>query len=81
RRGERIADFCAAPGGKTAQLASAGAIVTAVEIDARRARRVRENLDRLRLDATIVVADAGAWTGETGFDAILLDAPCSATGT
>ncbi|MBB5688363.1 methyltransferase domain-containing protein [Roseomonas alkaliterrae] len=81
RPGERIADLCAAPGGKTAQLAAAGAEVTAVERDARRLDRLRENLARLRLRATIVQADAAAWTPDAPFDAILLDAPCTATGT
>jgi 16S rRNA (cytosine967-C5)-methyltransferase len=81
RPGERIADLCAAPGGKTAQLAAAGAEVTAVERDARRLDRLRENLARLRLRAAIVQADAAAWTPDAPFDAILLDAPCTATGT
>ena len=79
--GERIADLCAAPGGKTAQLAAAGAEVTAVERDAGRVARLSENLARLRLPATIVQADAAAWTPPAPFDAILLDAPCTATGT
>lgn len=79
--GERIADLCAAPGGKTAQLAAAGAIVTAVEASAERARRLADNLGRLGLAAELVVADALAWTPPTAFDAVLLDAPCTATGT
>jgi 16S rRNA (cytosine967-C5)-methyltransferase len=79
--GERIADLCAAPGGKTAQLVAAGAMVTAVERDPRRALRLRENLARLGLDATVLETDAAGWTPDgPGFDAVLLDAPCSATG-
>lgn len=81
RPGERIADLCAAPGGKTAQLAAAGAIVTAVEKDTTRLARLRENLARLRLSVDIVAADATAWRPGEPFDAVLLDAPCSATGT
>jgi 16S rRNA (cytosine967-C5)-methyltransferase len=79
--GERIADLCAAPGGKTAQLAAAGAHVTAVERDPARAKRLMENLSRLRLTAELVQADAATWTPAEKFDAVLLDAPCSATGT
>ncbi len=79
--GEKIADLCAAPGGKTAQLAAVGAHVWAVERDPVRAGRLRENLSRLRLPAEIVVADAAAWTPPGPLDAVLLDAPCSATGT
>jgi 16S rRNA (cytosine967-C5)-methyltransferase len=79
--GERIADLCAAPGGKTAQLAAAGARVTAVERDPARCRRLMENLSRLRLTADLVQADAATWTPAEKFDAVLLDAPCSATGT
>jgi len=79
--GERVADLCAAPGGKTAQLVAAGARVTAVERDARRLGRLRENLARLKLEAELVQADAASWSpAEAGYDAILLDAPCTATG-
>ena len=81
RPGERVADLCAAPGGKTAQLAAAGAVVTAVDRDPARLERLRENLARLRLPATILAADATDWTPPEHFDAVLLDAPCSATGT
>ncbi|MCA3282490.1 MAG: rRNA cytosine-C5-methylase [Roseomonas sp.] len=81
RAGERIADLCAAPGGKTAQLAAAGAKVTAVERDAKRAARLTENLARVKLPAEIVVADAAQFRPAAPFDAILLDAPCTATGT
>lgn len=80
RAGERIADLCAAPGGKTAQLAAAGARVTAVDRSAPRLARLRENLARLGLAAEIRVGDAARLEAEP-FDAVLLDAPCSATGT
>lgn len=78
--GERILDLCAAPGGKTAQLAAAGATVVAVDRSAPRLKRLTANLDRLKLVAEVHVADALAYSGGP-FDAILLDAPCSATGT
>ncbi|HTZ71088.1 MAG TPA: transcription antitermination factor NusB [Acetobacteraceae bacterium] len=81
RPGERVADLCAAPGGKTAQLAAAGADVTAVERDPHRLKRLGENLSRLRLHATLIAADALSWAPAEKFDAVLLDAPCSATGT
>jgi 16S rRNA (cytosine967-C5)-methyltransferase len=80
-RGRTAIDLCAAPGGKTAQLAAAGAAVTAVELSDRRAGRLRSNLQRLRLEARIEVADALAWRPETPVSRVLLDAPCSATGT
>jgi 16S rRNA (cytosine967-C5)-methyltransferase len=79
--GEAVLDLCAAPGGKTMQMAEAGADVTALDISAPRMARVAENLARTGLAARLVVADALDWTPETRFDAILLDAPCSATGT
>ncbi len=81
RPGERVADLCAAPGGKTAQLAAAGAEVVAVERDARRLPRLRENLARLKLRADVVKTDMLAWRPGVLFDAVLLDAPCTATGT
>ena len=79
-RGKSVADLCAAPGGKTAQLALAGARVTAVDRSEPRLKRLRENLARLDLQAETVVADATAWQAEP-FDAVLVDAPCSSTGT
>ena len=78
--GERVADLCAAPGGKTAQLASAGADVVALDRSAQRLKRLSENMQRLGLSVDIRVGDAVAFQAEP-FDAILLDAPCSATGT
>ena len=79
--GERIADLCAAPGGKTAQLIAAGAEVFAVEQSTSRLVRMRENLARLNLAVTIVQGDATTWHPDAPLDAVLLDAPCSATGT
>jgi 16S rRNA (cytosine967-C5)-methyltransferase len=76
-----VLDLCAAPGGKTMQLATAGHSVTAVDASQSRLARLRENLDRTRLAATLVEADALRWKPNRLFDAILLDAPCSATGT
>ncbi|WP_112661848.1 16S rRNA (cytosine(967)-C(5))-methyltransferase RsmB [Microvirga flavescens] len=78
--GERIADLCAAPGGKTAQLAAAGAEVLAVDRSAKRLERLKENLGRLHLSAETLASDAEK-LDVPPFDAILLDAPCSATGT
>jgi len=77
--GERVLDLCAAPGGKTLQLAARGAQVTALDISERRMARVAENLARTGLTATCVVGDALEHAGV--YDAVLLDAPCSATGT
>jgi 16S rRNA (cytosine967-C5)-methyltransferase len=79
--GERVADLCAAPGGKTAQLAATGAEVTAVEANERRLPRLAENLARLGLSPRVLHADATAWRPDAPLDAVLLDAPCSATGT
>lgn len=79
--GRRVLDLCAAPGGKTLQLAAAGAEVTALDLSERRLERLRENLTRTGLAADIVAADALDWSPEAPFDAILLDAPCTATGT
>ncbi|ABD56957.1 RsmB/NOP family class I SAM-dependent RNA methyltransferase [Jannaschia sp. CCS1] len=78
-RGKSVLDLCAAPGGKTMQLAAAGAEVTALDISGPRLRRVEENLARTGLSATLVTEDAFQHSGS--YDAILLDAPCSATGT
>jgi 16S rRNA (cytosine967-C5)-methyltransferase len=82
--GKTIADLCAAPGGKTAQLAQAGARVVAVDRSSNRMARLRDNLTRLSLEAETVVADAAEWQGGTNagnFDGILIDAPCTSTGT
>ncbi len=79
--GKRVLDLCAAPGGKTMQLAAAGANVTAVDISAPRLERVRENLARTKLRADLVEADLLKWSPDEKADAILLDAPCTATGT
>jgi 16S rRNA (cytosine967-C5)-methyltransferase len=81
--GKSIVDLCAAPGGKTAQLAHAGARVVAVDRSPARMARLRDNLTRLGLAADTVVADAVDWQGTEpgGFDGVLLDAPCSSTGT
>ncbi|MBC7505545.1 MAG: RsmB/NOP family class I SAM-dependent RNA methyltransferase [Sandarakinorhabdus sp.] len=78
--GDRVLDLCAAPGGKTMQLAALGANVTAVDVSEARLERVRENLARTGLSATLVAGDALRWEPEQVFDRILLDAPCSATG-
>ena len=79
-RGIRVADLCAAPGGKSAQLAHAGAEVTAIDRSASRLARLRENFARLKLSVETIAADAAAWQSPP-FDAVLLDAPCSSTGT
>lgn len=79
--GRSAIDLCAAPGGKTLQLAAAGAEVVALDRSAVRLRRVAENLARMGLKAEVHAADAAAWADERRFDAVLLDAPCTATGT
>jgi 16S rRNA (cytosine967-C5)-methyltransferase len=79
--GKRVADLCAAPGGKTAQLALAGASVVAVDSSKTRLGLLAENLARLGLEAELVLADAANWQPGELFDAVLLDAPCSSTGT
>lgn len=76
-----VLDLCAAPGGKTMQLAAAGHRVTAVDASESRLGRLRDNLQRTHLDAQLVTADALSWDPGRQFDAVLLDAPCSATGT
>ena len=80
-RDKQVLDLCAAPGGKTLQLAAAGAQVTAIDSDAKRLEKVKENLERCQLTATCVAGDAQKWRPDTLADAILLDAPCSALGT
>jgi 16S rRNA (cytosine967-C5)-methyltransferase len=79
--GKRALDLCAAPGGKTMQLVAAGAQVTAVDQSADRLQRVRANLNRLGLSAELAAADARTFEAPRPFDFVLLDAPCSATGT
>ena len=79
--GKDVADLCAAPGGKTAQLAAAGGKVTAVDKSPGRLNRLKTNLARLGLDAETFVADAAEFAPGRMFDAILVDAPCTATGT
>ncbi|SDZ73511.1 transcription antitermination factor NusB [Rubrimonas cliftonensis] len=79
--GRRALDLCAAPGGKTMQLAAMGAEVTALDMSAQRLERLRENLARTGLRAEVVAADAREWRPEAPFDAVLLDAPCTGVGT
>jgi 16S rRNA (cytosine967-C5)-methyltransferase len=79
--GETALDLCAAPGGKTLQLAATGAFVTALDRSATRLKRLSENLARMGLSAEVVAADAARWPDPRQFNAVLLDAPCSATGT
>jgi 16S rRNA (cytosine967-C5)-methyltransferase len=83
-RGKRIVDLCAAPGGKTAQLVNAGAEVTAIDRSPARMARLRDNLRRLSLEANCMVADGADWLDQHhggGFDGILIDAPCTSSGT
>ncbi|MFN5245175.1 MAG: RsmB/NOP family class I SAM-dependent RNA methyltransferase, partial [Novosphingobium sp.] len=79
--GRRVLDLCAAPGGKTMQLAAAGWQVTALDAGAKRLQRMQENLNRTGQTAELVQVDALQWEPEGPFDAVLLDAPCTATGT
>ncbi|HQN50636.1 MAG TPA: RsmB/NOP family class I SAM-dependent RNA methyltransferase, partial [Phenylobacterium sp.] len=79
--GQTALDLCAAPGGKTLQLAATGASVTALDRSAARLERLKENLERTGLAAEIITADAATWEDPRRFEAVLLDAPCSATGT
>lgn len=79
--GERIADLCAAPGGKTLQIAASGAETFAIDRAKKRLPPVHENLERMALKAHVEAADATQWTPDAPLDAVLLDAPCSATGT
>ena len=80
-KGKKVADFCAAPGGKTASLIAHGAMVDAFDISEKRMNRVQENLDRMHYKANLFVQDANKIDGQNVYDAILIDAPCSATGT
>lgn len=80
-QGLRVADLCAAPGGKTAQLAALGASVMAVDRSEQRLKRLKENLKRLGLKVDVRTAEIEQWDAPESFDAVLLDAPCSATGT
>lgn len=79
--GRTVADLCAAPGGKTAGLAAAGAVVTAVDVSHNRLDRLRTNLQRLGLMTEVIAADVADWAPERMFDVVVLDAPCTATGT
>ena len=81
-KGKTIVDFCAAPGGKTAQLAQAGARVIALDRSPARVARLKDNMTRLSLETEAIVVDAAEWPGDDGgFDGILIDAPCTSTGT
>ena len=80
-RGLNVLDLCAAPGGKTMQLAAFGADVTALDVSKNRLKRLEDNLTRTKLGAKVIAADAVRWQAPEKYDAILLDAPCSASGT
>jgi 16S rRNA (cytosine967-C5)-methyltransferase len=80
-REHQVLDICAAPGGKAMQLIQAGAFVTAIDKSPARMKRVKENLTRMGMQANTIVADAFEWQARRAYDAILLDAPCTATGT
>ena len=80
-KGTRVIELCAAPGGKTMQLAAAGANVTAIELEPRRLSLIEENLRRTKLSAQLVAADARDWQPDAASPFVLLDAPCTATGT
>lgn len=80
-KGKHVLDICAAPGGKTAQLMAAGAKVTSIDSSAKRMERFAQNMQRLKFSPEIRVEDIRIWKPQTKFDAVLLDAPCSATGT
>ncbi len=80
-QGKRVADLCAAPGGKTLQLITMGANVTAVDVSEARTKRLHQNLERTGYEAEVVTSDLADYTPDQLFDAVLLDAPCSATGT
>lgn len=80
-RGKHVIDACAAPGGKTAQLIAGGAHVTAVDLSAGRLERLKENLNRLNMSADVITANILSWSPDQLVDAVLIDAPCSATGT
>ena len=79
--GEQIADFCAAPGGKTLQIAASGADVTAIDMSSARLERLHENLSRTGLEANVIAADVLQCSPSEPLEAVILDAPCSATGT